>query len=260
MENLRKYGKPPFNIAVVHGGPGAPGEMAPVARELAQNRGVLEPLQTEETMHGQIDELKTVLEENAEFPVILIGHSWGAMLSYMLTAQEQSLVRKLILVDSGVFDDKYAAEIGKTRISRLSEEERPVLRSLSEMLDYQNSEEKNGMFAQVGKLVLKADSYDPFPDESEVIEYQYDIYESVWKEVTDLRSSGGLVALGKWIRCPVVAIHGDYDPHPPAGVRDPLSQVIKDFRFILLENCGHTPWIERQAKDRFYKILREESE
>lgn len=260
MENLRKYGKPPFNIAVVHGGPGAPGEMAPVARELAQNRGVLEPLQTEGTMHGQIDELKTVLEENAEFPVILIGHSWGAMLSYMLTAQEQSLVRKLILVDSGVFDDKYAAEIGKTRISRLSEEERPVLRSLSGMLDYQDSEDRNGMFAQVGKLVLKADSFDPFPDASEVIEYQYDIYESVWKEVTDLRSSGGLVALGKWIRCPVVAIHGDYDPHPPAGVRDPLSQVIKDFRFILLENCGHTPWIERQAKDRFYKILREESE
>jgi len=32
MKNLRKYGKAPFSIAAIHGGPGAPGEMAPVAR------------------------------------------------------------------------------------------------------------------------------------------------------------------------------------------------------------------------------------
>lgn len=33
MKNLRKYGNAPFNIAVIHGGPGVPGEVAPVARE-----------------------------------------------------------------------------------------------------------------------------------------------------------------------------------------------------------------------------------
>jgi len=46
MENVRKYGKAPFKVAVVHGGPGAAGEMAPVARELVFICGVLEPLQT----------------------------------------------------------------------------------------------------------------------------------------------------------------------------------------------------------------------
>ena len=35
VKNLRTYGEAPFNIAVIHGGPGAAGEMAPVARELA---------------------------------------------------------------------------------------------------------------------------------------------------------------------------------------------------------------------------------
>jgi pimeloyl-ACP methyl ester carboxylesterase len=64
--------------------------------------------------------------------------------------------------------------------------------------------------------------------------------------------------LGKRIRCPVVAIHGDYDPHPAAGVRDSLAPVIKDFRFILLEKCGHYPWREQGAKDRFYNILKDE--
>ncbi len=45
MNNLRKYGKTPFSVAVIHGGLGAGGEMAPVARELASDCGVLEPIQ-----------------------------------------------------------------------------------------------------------------------------------------------------------------------------------------------------------------------
>jgi pimeloyl-ACP methyl ester carboxylesterase len=74
----------------------------------------------------------------------------------------------------------------------------------------------------------------------------------------ELRRNGTLVALGKQIQCPVVAIHGDYDPHPPEGIKKPLSAVLKNFRFILLKNCGHLPWIEKEAKDKFYGILKEE--
>ncbi|MFH1652023.1 MAG: alpha/beta hydrolase, partial [Chloroflexota bacterium] len=53
-------------------------------------------------------------------------------------------------------------------------------------------------------------------------------------------------------------IHGDADPHSAEGVKVPLSRVLPDFRFILLERCGHEPWIERAARDTFYKILRSE--
>jgi pimeloyl-ACP methyl ester carboxylesterase len=73
-----------------------------------------------------------------------------------------------------------------------------------------------------------------------------------------MRKSAELVRLGEKIQCPVVAIHGDYDPHPAEGVRQPLSRVLQDFRFILLENSGHQPWIERAARDKFYSILRSE--
>jgi hypothetical protein len=64
VKNLRKYGNKPFNVAVIHGGPGAPGEMAPVARELSSVRGILEPLQTAATLEGQVQELKAVLEKS----------------------------------------------------------------------------------------------------------------------------------------------------------------------------------------------------
>ena len=103
-----------------------------------------------------------------------------------------------------------------------------------------------------------ADAYDPLPHESEVLPCSPDIYQQVWGEAGKLRSSGELLNLGERVECPVVAIHGDYDPHPAAGVKEPLARVIKDFHFILLEKCGHHPWLERQAKQQFYDALRRE--
>lgn len=258
MENVRIYGNAPFQIAVVHGGPGAPGEMAPVARELAKAHGVLEPLQKASTLQGQIRELKTILERNGHLPITLIGHSWGAMLSFIFVAQCPSLSKKLILVSSGAFEDKYAERITGTRLSRLTEEEIVAVDSLSRTLDDPNTTDKNRVFAELGNYMSRADSFDPLPYESEIIECQYDVYQSVWKDAQEMRTSGRLLALGRQIRCPVLAIHGDYDPHPPEGVRAPLSGVLKDFKFILLEKCGHRPWLERAARERFYAVLEQE--
>jgi pimeloyl-ACP methyl ester carboxylesterase len=258
MENVRIYGNAPFDIAVIHGGPGAPGEMAPVARELSRSHGVLEPLQTASTLQGQIRELRTVLERNGHPPFTLIGHSWGAMLSFIFASQCPSLAKKLILVSSGAFEDRYAEAIMGTRLGRLTEEEIIAVDSLSRTLDNPNVTDKNRVFAELGNYMSRADSFDPLPYESEIIECQYDIHRSVWKDAQEMRTSGRLLALGRQIHCPVLAIHGDYDPHPAAGVRTPLSSVLMDFTFILLEKCGHRPWLERAARDKFYGILEQE--
>jgi pimeloyl-ACP methyl ester carboxylesterase len=258
MKNLRTYGKAPFNVAVIHGGPGAAGEMAPVARELASGWGVLEPLQTATSLQGQIEELRSVLENKADLPIFLAGFSWGAWLSYMVAAHYPALAKKLILIGSGPFEEKYATEIQETRLNRLSEEERIEVESLLEILDNPAAKEKKTAFARFGALFSKADAYDPIKHESEVIYYDPHIFHSVWKEAAELRKSGKLLQLGKHIKCPVVAIHGDYDPHPAEGVQKPLSAILKSFRLILLPNCGHKPWIEREAKDKFYETLREE--
>jgi pimeloyl-ACP methyl ester carboxylesterase len=258
MENPRIYGSAPFTVAVIHGGPGAPGEMAPVARELSSFRGVLEPLQTAITLVDQVQELKVVLETNGDLPVTLIGFSWGAMLSFIFTARYPSSVKKLLLIGSGVYEEKYARYIMSTRLSRLSEGEKAEALSLMEVLSDPGIEDKNTPMARLGQLISKADSYDPLPHDSEILECQYDINQSVWGQARELRRSGKLLELGRKIHCPVIAIHGDYDPHPPEGVQDPLSSVLKDFRFILLEKCGHCPWIERGAMDIFYDILKKE--
>jgi len=258
VENLRIYGEAPFSIVVIHGGPGAPGHMAPLARELMPDWGVLEPLQTATSVDGQVQELRAVSIENGDLPVTLIGSSWGAMLGFIFSARYPEFVKKLILIGSGVYDEKYAVKILETRLSRLSEEEKREAHSLMETLNDTATRDRNIPLAQLGRLFTKADAYNPLTLDTEDLEVRYDIYQSVWNDVTELRNSGELLKLGKQIKCPVVAIHGDYDPHPPEGIQEPLSAVLKSFRFILLENCGHLPWIEREARSKFYEILREE--
>ena len=256
MNNLRTYGVTPFNIALVHGGPGAPGEMAHVARELASAMGVLEPLQTAGSIDSQVEELKDVLETHGNPPLILVGFSWGAWLSFIFAAEYPSLVKKLILISSPPLTDKYVPQIMETRLSHLTSDEKQEAISLLSSI-YSGSA-KSSSFARFGDLMEKADSFAPLPHDDEILACSPAIYQQVWAEASKMRSSGELLQLGEKIQCPVVAIHGDYDPHPNAGVKEPLASILKDFRFVLLSNCGHHPWYEREAKDSFYTELRRE--
>lgn len=259
MENLRTYGKPPFIAALIHGGPGAIGEMAPVASQLMPEFSVLEPLQTAITIDGQIEELRLVLRENIDQSITLIGFSWGAWLSYIFTARYPGFVKKLILVGSGPYEHHYVNQITKTRMGRLTEEERAEYHSIIQLLGDPSAVGKAEKFARLGKLAAKTDRYDSVEirqPESSLNEGNK--FHAVLQEAQEMRRSGELLALADQIPCPVVALHGNYDPHPAEGVREPLSVKLKDFHFIMLENCGHKPWIERQAQDKFYEILRQE--
>jgi pimeloyl-ACP methyl ester carboxylesterase len=232
--------------------------MASLAADLASGRGIQEPLQTATSLGEQIDELKDAIESCGNPPVILVGFSWGAWLSLMVAAQYPEFVDKLILIGCGPFAEDAAAIALETRLNRLEEEERSDFISSLMILSDPDAVEKDSALARLGRLVSKTDAYDPIESDPDVIEYRGDIFQKVWEEAAEMRRTGELLALGKRIKCPVVAIHGDYDPHPTAGVQIPLATVLEDFRFILLKNCGHKPWIERQARDTFFQILENE--
>ncbi len=261
MKNFRTWGEKPYSVAVVHGGPGAPGSIAPVARELSKITGILEPLQTKDSLEGQIQELRYVLEEHGNIPVVLIGHSWGAFLSFVVAARYPSLVKKLIMVGSGPFEEKYAANIVPDRLNRLSEKDRIEAIDLIEIINNPASPDKDRPMARLGDLFAKADAYSPLLQKGEGIKnlkVSEEINRKVWAEAIELRISGEILKMGRQIKCPVVAIHGDYDPHLAEGVKVPLTHVLKDFKFILLEKCGHEPWVEKFARDEFYEVLKKE--
>lgn len=112
MENsIRKYGQQPYQIGLLHGGPGAAGEMKPVAETLSKDFGVLECLQTEKSINRQIKELHKQLTSSAEIPAVLIGFSWGAWLGILFASKYPNLVKKLILISSGALESKYNEDL-----------------------------------------------------------------------------------------------------------------------------------------------------
>lgn len=257
MEKIRKYGEAPFDVAVIHGGPGGAGQLAPVAKELSKIAGILEPLQTAISIEGQLQELHDALKSNANLPVTLVGHSWGAVLSIICAARFPTVIKKLILVSCGPLEAKYtSSDVMKNRLGRMSNEQKAELAGALKKLNNPEVEDKDAVFTQLGRLATKIDSFEPISDG--YVDAQYDIFKNVWGEAETLRSRGGFVEALKNIQCPVLAIHGDCDPHPIEGIKNPLSTIVKDFEFILLEKCGHYPWIEYHARDRFYAILKKE--
>jgi pimeloyl-ACP methyl ester carboxylesterase len=233
--------------------------MAPVARELSKKRGVIEPLQTRDSQEGQIAELREQISVCAGMPVTLIGSSWGAVLALFTAARKEVEVEKLILIGSAVFDSENSSRIEGIRMSRLDDERRQRLRIIDSELGDPNNEKKAEIAKEWGDIFFHTDVYDPLTADLEVIEVQYELNVKVWSEYTVLRDKPDYLENEySKIDIPTVVIHGDYDPHPLEGIRPLLESCIEDIRFYILPKCGHYPWIERHARDRFFEILESE--
>lgn len=243
-------------MAVIHGGPGAPGYMAPVARELSTHVGVIEPLQSADSLEGQIEELYNQLQKHAELPAVLIGSSWGAVLSLFVASRFPDDIRKLILIGSAVFDTENSQRVLEYRIARLSDNERDRYHELQQLLTDEKTEDRDELMAELGQLMDSTDMYDPITTDLETLAVQFDVFSNVWPQYEELRDRPGyLESEFSKITCPVVVIHGEYDPHPIEGIRPYLGKWLKDISFHILPDCGHYPWLERKARDRFYEIV-----
>ena len=107
---VRTYGDVGPLVAVLHGGPGASGSVAGLARDLSEFATILEPLQRRSgqiplTVAQHVADLAEVLPE----PVIIVGWSWGAMLGLSFAATHPDLVRSLAL---GRLTTRNTAQIG----------------------------------------------------------------------------------------------------------------------------------------------------
>jgi pimeloyl-ACP methyl ester carboxylesterase len=258
--SIRKYGNPPFGVAVLHGGPGAPGYMAPVARELANNRGVIEPIQTRDSLEGQLEELKTQLTAHADLPVTLIGSSWGAVLALFLAAREPKLVGKLILIGCAVFDATNSARVEAQRLERMSAAKRSRYEEIAVVLASAEAEPPEALLKEWGEIIHDCDVCDPLTRDLGVMEIQFELHKRVWSDFVAQRDKPGFLdSEFHKITAPAVVIHGEYDPHPIEGIRPFLERCLQSVRFHILPQCGHYPWIERQAREGFFDILKRET-
>lgn len=230
MNIVREYGHKPFQAIVLHGGPGAPGCAAGLCRGMLERRiSVLEHLQTAHTIDGLIEEILSIMNRYAIDTITLVGHSFGTWLALLFTELYPMKVNKVILTGCAPLEAKYLQDIIRTREERTAQ----------------------------GKD--DTDNYCALSDSSEdMLFFNEAQHKALMAEAFALRENGEMLQRALRVTCPVVAIHGSYDPHPVEGIRAPLENKLPQFRMTVLEQCGHDPWNERYARTPFFELLEAE--
>lgn len=242
-------------MVVLHGGPGAIGSAAPLSRSLAEGRGILEALVRSASLTRQISDVAATIEGEADAPVALVGHSWGAVLAYLVAAHHPAVVRKIVMVSTAPVTKEDAAELAARRMAALEDDEREELVRLQ--IAMQTGKVTATEVARFDALAGREAHVAPITAETSEDEFLPHVYARVLYEFRNLEAAGKLPDLGRSIACPVSAIHGADDPHPMRGV-EALGEVVTVFRLLVLERCGHVPWNERHAREPFFDLLEAE--
>ena len=80
-------------------------------------------------------------------------------------------------------------------------------------------------------------------------------HEETWGDIVRLQTAGVYPNAFASIRCPVLMLHGDDDPHPGPMIRDTLESALGQLDYVSWPNCGHYPWLEKGAGRDFYQTL-----
>ena len=249
---VRLYGNAPYKIVLVHGGPGAIGSLKGFAKELNElsQIGVVEALQSKYSIEELVEELYSQIKENCNEKVFLIGHSWGAWLVVLFAKKYPDLIENVILVGCGPLEDKYVSEIGVRRMENLSEEDGTIFQRLC------NNQATNEDMAKIPKVFEKSDNYClENRDLHRADRTDSQMHNMVWEEAAKLRTNGTLLTSFQRVQSKLFLIQGETDPHPARGVIVPLKENDVRCEAYILEKCGHSPFMEKYAKEEFYKIL-----
>jgi len=230
---LRTYGSSGRSVIVLHGGPAAVGCAAEIAKGLSDRFRVFEPWQRGSgveplTVATHVEDLHTLIQARCGpgRPAI-VGESWGAMLALAYAAAHPTSSVATVLVGCGTFDPIARAELRKIVAERTSSRTPYDYAPLSSP----QREDLGRPFDQVAQM-------------------------QSWEDMVRLQNEGVYPQAFAAIKSPVLMLHGDYDPHPGRLIRDSLKPYLPQLEYKQFERCGHSPWIERFARDDFFAALR----
>jgi pimeloyl-ACP methyl ester carboxylesterase len=253
---VRTYGESGRLVMLLHGGPGAPGDMAAVARGLSDSHRVLEPYQRGGgggplSVARHVDDLHEVVNFYApESPPTLLGSSWGAMLALAYAAAHPTSVASLILVGCGTFDVVARAKLHENLAQRMNDEVREGLARAELAPD----EDERLRARAEAELSLYA--YDPMAlPQWETVDAQGHL--ETWNDMLRLQAEGIYPAAFATIKVPMLMVHGAYDPAPGRLIRDGLLLYTPQLEYHEFEHCGHWPWLEKSASQEFFSLVRE---
>ncbi len=254
---IREYGTSGPFLIVIHGGPGAPGYMAPLARALADRFRVLEPLQrrggdTPLTVARHVADLDAVVSRCADGRPALVGHSWGAMLALAYAAEHADRIASAVLIGCGTFDRASRDRLQATRATRMDGPLRERLARLPE--EIQDPDERLTVHAE---LMLPVDSCELVVSALEGERGDARGHRETWDDMLRLQAEGVYPAAFAAIDVPVLMMHGIVDPHPGRLIRASLEPYLPSMEYREWERCGHYPWLEDAVRERFVAVLRD---
>jgi pimeloyl-ACP methyl ester carboxylesterase len=254
--HVREYGAAGPCVIVLHGGPGAAGSMARVARELADMFRVVEPFQRESggerlTVARHVADLHEVMSFYAnDRPPALLGSSWGAMLALAYAAAAHpDATGPLVLVGCGTFDPVARAALQSTVAKRMDERIRVRLKEAEHVdLDRRWKARAEAMAPVYSIDLLNS------PHDEETFDAQ--AHHETWDDMLRLQNEGVYPAAFAAIRVPLLMVHGDFDPHPGRLIFNGLQHHLPQIDYVELEQCGHYPWLEKAAAGPFFACVR----
>lgn len=253
---VKHHGPTGRSVVVLHGGPGAPGGASLLAQTLADPLHVLEPWQRLSsdvplTVAQHIEDLAQVISrETPDERPALVGESWGAMLALAFASAYPARISAIALVGCGTFDPNARARLALTLEERTTRELKEQLAELSTRI-----RDENERAAQAHALNDRLYTYSRAVAEP-IARLDVKAHIETWSDMVRLQEAGAYPAAFTAITCPVLMLHGSYDPHPGVMIRDGLLKFIPHLQYTELDRCGHAPWIEEHARDRFVSILR----
>lgn len=217
-------------VVVLHGGPAAVGGAAGLAAGLADRFHVLEPWQRGSggpplSVARHVEDLHALVE-TLPGPPAIVGESWGAMLALAYAAAHPDAASAVALVGCGTFDPAARAQLAQTLAARAADP-RPY----------------------------DVDPIAPAHQDNLPEPFDEAAHRQTWDDMLRLQREGLYPQAFAAIRAPVLMLHGDHDPHPGPMIRDSLRPFIPHLAYRELPQCGHSPWIERQARALFFAIL-----
>ena len=244
---------------MLHGGPAAVGDVAPIARGISKSFRAVEPWQrgsgsvplTVARHVADLHELATEL--GGDSPVAIVGHSWGAMLALCYAAEHPSKTGPLVLVGCGTFDPAARNRMLATIEDRMDDGLRDQLHRMSTELA-----DPADRFMRTFKLtrhLFDFDPINPYAVKEESEPFDLEAYQQTWNDMARLQADGTYPRAFGVIRSPVLMLHGQYDPHPGTLIRDSLLRHLPQLEYHEWERCGHSPWIEKFARDAFFSAI-----
>lgn len=250
---VRTYGNKEIALVLVHGGPGAAGSLQSMAKQYACYCGVMEPWQSEKTVSGQVDELKQQIESYCNKKVVLVGHSWGAWIVTLFAAHYPDLLKSVVLLGSGMFDEAYLPHLQHNRLGNVSAKQKERYQEIVALLEDEATLNKDALMKELAAFP-SGDDCDVFAEETDCIP-DGTMYQAVWPEGARMRKDGTLLEAAQSLIVPIHIIHGENDPHPFAGITEPFDKKGIVYEFHKLPQCGHSPWKEKHAYKQLQKII-----